>query len=469
MNKEFQLTHIAERQQGYFTSRQAVQCGYARSNFHRKVALGKWHKESVRGIYRLAHFPVAKRPELVIWTLWSQDKQGRSQGIWSHETALEIHELSDVSASKLHMSVPKNFRKSTEIPKSLVLHFVDAIPESDIEIGQGYRVTNPLRTLKDVIKDGSTQIEQIELAILDLAVQKSLIKGLATIREIEELKQHSQSQEIGQIIAKAVDDVWTRANMQLAEFGRWLEPYTIGLYLEDIGFGTAVLCHYKSMYFFLTATHIARAITRTKLVTLILRFDTIRREYPPQSSKNFTIIEWSQSFDENSLDNVLKDRPRDLAIVIPTQNIVDSLKIYKAFYKLQQDAPSFSLEDALISLGGIEPIYTKEGGKKTCQLQMGPYGFVASSYLQLPDVDYIVCPVSNHTYEIRNLGKKTINSFEGLSGSGLWKLINECPVLIGIAIAQDLAGYNTATGFRNVYFHGPQSIVKLLSTIESYI
>ena len=78
--------------------------------------------------------------------------------------------------------------------------------------------------------EGTTQPEQIELAILDLAIQKSLIKGLATIQEMEKLQKFTDSEEMREIIAKAIDDVWTRANTQLADFGRMVEPYTVGLF-----------------------------------------------------------------------------------------------------------------------------------------------------------------------------------------------------------------------------------------------
>jgi hypothetical protein len=438
MNKESRLLQIAENQQGYFTSRQAEACGFSPANFHRKLRAGKWSKE-FRGIYRLSSYPLTSRPELALWTLWSADRQGNPQGVWSHETALEIHGLSDVAPTKLHMSVPRSFRKNIETPNNLCLHFVDKISPSDLEIRQGYRITTPLKTLADIIQEGQTQNEQIELAILDLAIQKSLIKGLATIQEMEQLQKFTGSEAMREIIAKAIDDVWTRANAQLADFGRIVEPYTVGLALGDQGFGTAVLCQHKSRYFLLTAAHIGRALRKAKSIKLLLCFDKIRRDYPVYSAKDFTVIEWDPVFDDKMLDDVLAHQPKDLAIVIPIQPIVDLLKIFKAFYKIPEEVQSFSLNDALISLGGIEPIYSDD--RKTCQLQMGPYGFVPSSYLQFSNTDYIICPVSNHTYDMRNLRRKVISSFEGLSGSGLWKFANNAPFLVGIAIAQDPAGY----------------------------
>lgn len=457
MDKDKKLLEIADRQQGYFTSRQAVECGFLRAHFHRKLKSGKWLKEEPQGIYRLAGYPSTPRPELALWTLWSSNKHGKPQGIWSHETALDIHGLSDVSPAKLHMSVPLKFRKGTKIPNNLCLHYVDEIPQSDIEIRNGYRVTAPLRTLKDVIREGTTQHEQIELAILDLSIQKSLIKGLATFQEMEELRDVAESQDMREIIARAIDAVWTQANEQLEKFGRMVEPYTIGLSLEKKGFGTAVLCNYKSHYFILTAGHIGRALRQTKSVSMILRFDNLSRTYPSRSSKDFTVIEWDPACTDKMLEDVFVQQPKDLAIIIPTQEVVDMLKIYKSFYNIAQELPSVSLQDALISLGGIEPIYSPD--RKTCQLHVGPYAFVASEYRQMPDVDYIVCPVSNHTYEIRNLRRKAIESFKGLSGSGLWKFVNNTPILVGIAIAEDQSEERT------VYFHGPQSVLSIITKL----
>jgi hypothetical protein len=195
---------------------------------------------------------------------------------------------------------------------------------------------------------------------------------------------------------------------------------------------------------------------------MLLRFDNIRREYRDQSPKNFTVLEWDRAFDDKMLEDVLASQPKDLAVIIPTPEIVDMLKLYKSFYSISSEPPSFSLQDAFISLGGIEAYSTDS---KTIQLHVGPYGFVASNYRQLPDVDYIMCPVSNHAYDIRNLRRKDITTFEGLSGSGLWKFVNNTPILVGIAIAQDPFGYDSSSGLRNVYFHGPHSILSVLSTV----
>lgn len=182
MSTRSKLFEIADRQQGFFTSRQAQECGISRSHFHRKILSGEWVKE-LRGIYRLAHYPATDRPELVLWTLWSRDKKDHPQGVWSHDTALNIHDLSDNMPSKMHMTVPPRFRKQIAIPKVIKLYFA-TLSKNDIEICQGYRVTTPLRTLLDVIAEGKISPDLIAQAIRD-----GLRKGTLLLRDVSQTPQ----------------------------------------------------------------------------------------------------------------------------------------------------------------------------------------------------------------------------------------------------------------------------------------
>jgi len=181
MSKKDNLFAIADSQQGYFTTNQAVQCGYCRTNFHRHITTGEWIKE-LRGIYRLAHYPTTERPDLVLWSLWSRDIRGNPQGVWSHETALELYELSDVMPAKLHMTVPKGFRKWTHIPNHIVLHFAN-LPEKDIRSQQGYKVTTPLRTIIDIFQEQSLAQD-----LVIQAIQEALRSGLCSRKQLNEIE-----------------------------------------------------------------------------------------------------------------------------------------------------------------------------------------------------------------------------------------------------------------------------------------
>ena len=181
-NSKDRLFEVADRQQGYFTSNQAEECGFHRSHFHRFIDSGEWTKE-IRGIYRLSRYPVQDRSELVLWTLSSRNKQGVPQGVWSHETALDIYELTDIMPAKMHMTVPLDFRRRKEPPKLLRL-YRGVLEDSDIEERQGYKVTTPLRTIIDCVAEGAVADNFIAQA-----VKQGLSRGLLLERELESLKQ----------------------------------------------------------------------------------------------------------------------------------------------------------------------------------------------------------------------------------------------------------------------------------------
>jgi predicted transcriptional regulator of viral defense system len=156
------LTTMAASQGGYFTSKQAAAIGYTapKRNYH--VHVGNWVRER-RGIFRLATQPLPVRPDLILWWLWSRNRQDQPQGVYSHQTALSLHALTDVMPSRLHMTVPKTFRRSAAVPKSVVLHIAD-LPSSDVEQIDGVPVTKALRTLVDVATSGEVPLPDLKLA-----------------------------------------------------------------------------------------------------------------------------------------------------------------------------------------------------------------------------------------------------------------------------------------------------------------
>src|SRR6516225_2053575 len=141
------LYEIAASQQGFFTTKQASGAGFAEKAHAYHVKARNWIREH-RGIYRLADFPSAERPDLMLWYLWSRNREEIPEGTYSHSTALSLHELSDLMPSKLHMTVPKSFRRNSLIPEILVLHRTN-LDKADVQEMHGVRVTRPLRTIVD--------------------------------------------------------------------------------------------------------------------------------------------------------------------------------------------------------------------------------------------------------------------------------------------------------------------------------
>ncbi len=171
------LFEIAQDQQGFFTAKQAKVAGFAENTHPYHVKIGNWIREH-RGIYRLAQFPASERPDLVLWSLWSRNRRELLEGAYSHQTALRLHDLSDVNPSKLHMTVPTAFRRNAEIPGALVLHYAD-VPDADVQTATGFRFTRPLRTIVDVIAAGD-----VERTFLQQALRQAFDRGLITRRQV---------------------------------------------------------------------------------------------------------------------------------------------------------------------------------------------------------------------------------------------------------------------------------------------
>jgi hypothetical protein len=141
------LHSVAEAQAGFFTAKQARTAGFSASSHSYHVQEGNWARE-YRGIYRLTAFPVVLHPELTRWHLWSMDRAGRAQGVYSYSTALDLY-LRPERPPDLHMTVPRSFRRSGATPEGLTLYYAD-LPASDIAERKRYRLTTPLRTILDL-------------------------------------------------------------------------------------------------------------------------------------------------------------------------------------------------------------------------------------------------------------------------------------------------------------------------------
>lgn len=166
---------LASEQGGYFTAAQALSVGYSyrQQHFHRQR--GNWIQVD-RGLFRLWNYPDSEHEDLIRWALWSRDRSGKIQAVVSHETALALHELSDVMPANIHMTIPRSFRKKT--PQGLVLHR-GVVPEFDIEHRQGFLVTTPARTLRDAAESDLSP-EHLNQAVFD-----ALVRGLVTRRTVE--------------------------------------------------------------------------------------------------------------------------------------------------------------------------------------------------------------------------------------------------------------------------------------------
>lgn len=162
------LYAVVSGQQGYFTAKQALRCGYSHRLQHYHREKGHW-EEIERGFFRLSNYPPSPTEDLVRWSFWSRNRNDEPQGVISHDTALALYELSDILPSRVHLTVPPLFRK---IPAGgCVLHKKILAPE-EIEKRDGFLVTSPLRTIIDAAESN------ISMELLEKAVRDAFSKGL---------------------------------------------------------------------------------------------------------------------------------------------------------------------------------------------------------------------------------------------------------------------------------------------------
>jgi predicted transcriptional regulator of viral defense system len=170
------LLSRALEQGGYFTAKQARDIGYDYPHLEYHESTGSFEKVGY-GLYRLSTLPPGENDDLIRLSLWSRDRADQPQAVASHETALVLHEISDLLPSRIHLTVPRTFRKRP--PRGVVLHKATLAP-SDVEERGGFRVTTPLRTLLDAAASGTSQEE------LRKAVREALGRGLVRKAKLAE-------------------------------------------------------------------------------------------------------------------------------------------------------------------------------------------------------------------------------------------------------------------------------------------
>ena len=158
-NKEAErkLREAAEAQGGYFTSRQAAAAGYGYSHLAYHVAAGKVERVA-HGLYRLLSVAISPHDELIRLALWSRDRREQPQAVASHATALTVHELTLLLPDRVHLTVPRGFRKKP--PAGCVLHPRE-LARTEVELREGFAVTTPLRTLVDAAQSADVPHEEV--------------------------------------------------------------------------------------------------------------------------------------------------------------------------------------------------------------------------------------------------------------------------------------------------------------------
>jgi predicted transcriptional regulator of viral defense system len=170
------LYETAGAQDGYFTTQQAADAGYSSQLLLKHIHAGRVARTR-RGIYRLVHFPAGDHEELTIVWLWSE-----RAGVFSHQTALALHGLSDALPAQIHLTLPAAWRhRRFRVPRGVVLHHAEVPAEDRMWFGP-VPVTSPRRTLSDCAR------ELVSPELLRQAAREALGRGLLVQGDLSEVE-----------------------------------------------------------------------------------------------------------------------------------------------------------------------------------------------------------------------------------------------------------------------------------------
>ncbi len=175
MNVRDRVLERAAEQHGYITTRDARELEIDPTQLRLMAARGRLERVG-RGVYRVPMLPRTEHDELaraVAWTL--------GRGVISHESALVLYGLSDVSPSRVHLTVPRENYPRAAGGELYRLHRRDLDP-AEITERDDISVTAVARTIRDCLTGGTDPYQ------LRLAVDEAEMLGLLRRAEAEDLR-----------------------------------------------------------------------------------------------------------------------------------------------------------------------------------------------------------------------------------------------------------------------------------------
>lgn len=123
-------------------------------------------------MYRFRDFPAKPFEDVIEACLWAGP-----DAVASHDTALAVYGLGEVTPPVIHITVPRRLRKRRD---SVIVHVRPLVPK-DVTVRDGVPVTTPELTLRDVTTDHPADVVQD-------AIQEAELQGLVSRRVAETIR-----------------------------------------------------------------------------------------------------------------------------------------------------------------------------------------------------------------------------------------------------------------------------------------
>ncbi len=167
------LFQFATGQAGYFTAAQARRYGFSWALLSYHSTRGRFLRIR-QGLYRLRDYPSSPREDVMaVWLA-----AGPDVAVVSHESALDLHGLSNVIPEAVHLTIPRSKRFRPASPGAAIHTSTRSFGGGDLTVVDGVRVTTPARSITDAAEAG-TAPEQIIAA-----VHQALKRGMTTENQL---------------------------------------------------------------------------------------------------------------------------------------------------------------------------------------------------------------------------------------------------------------------------------------------
>lgn len=170
------LAELANDRHGFITPADAREVGIDPMNLVRMAERGQLERRG-NGVYRFPLSPPSPLDAFMEATLWPRGPRG----VLSHETALDIYELSDVHPGKIHITVPRAHRVRRSTPPRYRIHHEDLRADQTTAY-EGVPIVTPPHAVRQAHR------AHLGAALLAQAIDHGLRDGRLTAGQAKELR-----------------------------------------------------------------------------------------------------------------------------------------------------------------------------------------------------------------------------------------------------------------------------------------
>lgn len=130
-----------------------------------------------RGVFRFPDIPAGPLDGYKAAALWPLTVEG----VLTHSTALDLHDLCDINPSRIDVTVPRAFRTTRSLPEVVRLHKAD-LPAADLTWHEGLRIATVPVAIRGAVGQG------VGWNLIEQAIDNGRRRGRLTQAEAQGLR-----------------------------------------------------------------------------------------------------------------------------------------------------------------------------------------------------------------------------------------------------------------------------------------